>query len=418
MGIDICLTAKLPRNAPPEEVLSRAKAWIDQAARFVLVAPTTMLPTDDGSMIAASLFPQAQDVFVTASAGRLGLEARTNFPGPGYHDYVCTLAKGLAAHLGVVWEADDDTEYFDTGDWSALRGSMLSWLRRLAEVLLGDTENASGIALCMDMRHGFKVDAAVATPTGPRSRAWIEQVAADPMSGTDFFAWWDKGLTARTLRDRAVVRMWCDVHWTRPLTPESTGVLKDVNSCLEQANALDSELDLPWPEWRETLGQIESGIGERPASRAIVDANVRSGAMPRIGYRRAPVVHRLPGWELTLPGSLELQYGDEWVAFDETRSVRLTLMRASEDSAEERDPEEMIREQNPRAKLKIWTNGQAKFAAHLEKIVEEADSYYSLFVIGSSGPCLCLATITFVEDSDREWAMGVAQTIKRYSDPS
>lgn len=414
MGIDILLSATLPKNARPEGILARAKDWFEKAAAPVLADPPTIVEADDGPLLLVPLFPQSQPVLVRAKPGSLTLEARTNFPGPGYHDYICTQSKRLAKHLGVTWSAEDETEYFTSGDYADLQAHMLSWLQTLAAAVLKDLpQDDASYFLCMGLASGFDPAGAIVTPTGPRTRAWLERVSQDPTAGIDFFPWWDQGLTAATLRNRAHVRMWCDVHWSPPLTEASHATLEEIDRALADAHALDPTLDLPWPAWHEILEHLQSSTEERPPSMDMVEAKAAGQTRATLGYRRRPVTHQIDRWSVTLPGLFEEQDDEHgWVAFGDGKTVRLSALVANDSAKKITDPTTLITEGPPARDIIKWNTDNARLAAFYSTDEEDGEEYHLLNVFGTAGDTIAFATISFTEEADRDWAMQTARTLK------
>src|SRR4051812_25215601 len=92
----------------------------------------------------------------------------------------------------------------------------------------------------------FHHDGVVATPTGPRSRRWVSEVADAPGRGADIFPWLRRGIGADYYLGRALARMWTDVRWRPPgadayLLP----ILRETLPCRERARAADPSLDYP-----------------------------------------------------------------------------------------------------------------------------------------------------------------------------
>ena len=241
--------------------------------------------------------------------GELEVTAETAPVGPGYHaDALARLAPLL-----------DELEYAWTEAASDPRTAMAAWLA--AELASGATR------IGMPAARVFKIDAAVLTPLGPRDRAWVDAVIADPARGADAFAWWDAGAGQRE-RSRALLAMWHEVPWREPLDDAERELMERVDDDLTAAHAADPALVLPWAEWAELrllLGRtVDKDLRERAGDRE-----------PAIGYRRHPMDIELSGgWSIELGGAFVGHWEDDdarWWATDGERVVEFSSLTAPDE---------------------------------------------------------------------------------------
>ena len=113
----------------------------------------------------------------------------------------------------------------------------------------------------MPLDYSFPGQAGIVTPTGPRTRAWFEQMVEAPDRGIDFFPWWPEGVGAAFFLGRALCRLWQEVRWRTPITEDEGEFLMDVHLDLERAYHLDPGSAMPWREWRELLEYLNEYFG-------------------------------------------------------------------------------------------------------------------------------------------------------------
>jgi hypothetical protein len=315
--------------APGADPFAVARAC---AHALVPEAVVEALETTEGAAIAITLHPAAGPVELTQSGSALGLDANTGSAGPGYHALVCELADAIAEGAKLRWTAElDPALYFAHRDAAALERAQLAWLGQTAKDILALAERgASGFALCMPDGLEVAHDGLVATPLGPRDRAWVERVAEDPSSGVDAFAWWRPGQDAAYHLGVALTLMWLEVRWRKPLDARERAILDRAATSLERAHALEPSAAYPWAAWAELYELL--GEESLRATRAHLKAvEVGRGDATRIGYRRRAVRVTLSGgWSIAVPGELAERWDERgtWVGWDARRSLWITTAEA------------------------------------------------------------------------------------------
>jgi hypothetical protein len=231
----------------------------------------------------------------------------TSTVGPGYHRDVISRLAPILDELEYVWASDEE----------AADAAMLAWLA---------DELRAGTRLIGMPERIFKIDAPVLTPLGPRDRAWVDAVLADPARGADAFPWWKDGAGQRE-RSRALLAMWHEVAWREPVDDAERALMERVDTDL--AAAKKAGLDVPWAEWAE----LRMFIG------ADIDADIRTRAgdtEPTIGYRRHPMEVELSGgWTIELGGAFvgHWEEGDaRWWATDGDRVVEFSSLTADSET--------------------------------------------------------------------------------------
>lgn len=247
--------------------------------------------------------------------GVICFEARTNTVGPGYHAAVCDFLKALSQELRIDWipkgkigsdEAEvaaDETGYFESGDFNALREEMVRWFEALARIPRAELDE--GTAICMPLSSEFDCAGRIVTPMGAQPVTWFDAILADPeREAKAFFCWWNKAKDADYYLKRALHLMHCNIRWQRPLTQADAHWQADAVRCLREAYKRDASLKYPWREWLELLQWNK----ESEAQSKMVADRARSvpDSQARIGLRRETTTFYDQGefWKFKAPGRL------------------------------------------------------------------------------------------------------------------
>lgn len=361
MPIAISLIGHVPLS--PDRITRRAaRDWLDRAAVWfeslgdsVLDAVVARDPNDKPVLVVI-LHPAAIPVEIRlGGTGRVRVRAETSPAGPGYHIHLCERLRQFAKEFDIGWDEDacsDTTGYFTATDREACEAAFLDWLATVCAA--AKEHNGRGptlIGLPTDL--GFTGPGAVLTPLGPRDRAWLDAVAADPGAGRDFFPWWKPDPNVEFYRNRALARLWCEFPWRPPISEEEGELTDQIANDLATAYKLDPAGELPWREWLEVLAAIEGDEEEltvTPSDPSLTEAVTQRAwevdrSAPPIGYRRHPL--RLPltnGWSVELPGHFAQCWEDPrtFSGWDRTRTVWLHFAGFLKPDGSRPKPEEAI----------------------------------------------------------------------------
>lgn len=413
--------AWLGRRQPPDEMLKKMEAWVLEYCAD-LGASTFLGTRDDQPTLYCKLHPAAEDLEISlVNSTCIEATANTSSVGPGYHVFVCDMLRALGKRFNATWqgpseEYGDEADYFFSGDREAVFRHMTAWIRALSGLFFdGTLKHQEKIRLAMPLDIGFEWKAEAITPTGPRDSEWLKRTSQNGEAGRDFFSWWMPGLNAEYFLGRALVRMWSEVRWRKPINERERGVLGYVVDSLLTAYRLDPGLNYPWVEWAEMLAFLGRGDAEYDF--------VRQHALHSqsyIGYRRLDVSVQLPGfWWITLPGTFSDFEADEnhnYFALDPPREVWVTSYSFKGDLPKLLESHRAeVREEKP--ELVHEQNNYISSASIAHK-VDNGHEYYLLQAVGAGLGCRAVQSIIFTDPVEREWAIGVWKSLKPPQSPS
>jgi hypothetical protein len=361
----------------------------------------------DGTVVLmAGLHPAAEPLRITAYRyGRLVLSAATTGAGPGYHEYVCGIARNLEGTLGIRWVSrpgeGDWTTFWDSGDSQAVKMAMLIWLLKVARQAQPHMEEF-GIGLSMGTDVVFESDLPIQTPMGPRDRNWLAAITADPRAGYDIFPWWHTDQDAAFYLDRALCRMWTDVRWRVPVDDAETKTIDRVLDDLESAHRMDPSRSYPVREWQE-LAEYRT--------RSLPDLTQAAPEAPLVGYRRRPVRIGYHGWTLQIPGSLGTPLMED--GFFASDAVRKVAMFALNPKKGQMDTADFLERNFPSTKPGLMVadcDGVSARAAFVPP--ESADDAFMLSCAAAEPRSGLVLRIASKDDGDRDWAVETWRSLR------
>jgi hypothetical protein len=324
----------IPRLPPAAQLIEAAEARI-RSEHAEAVRWTRR--TDDattGSRLLVSLHPAAPELVLTAQdGGRVTATAVTSPVGPGYHTFACRLLRQLGEEIGIAWASPDAPEpsrdptgHFASGDRHDAERGHLGWLgATLARAAAARRTAPPAIHLGTPAGVRYTVDAALATPLGPRDDEWLARAASAPTRGRRRLALVHRHDGRRYRLLRALSLMWLEVRWRRPVDNAERGTLEEALRLLHRAYPLDPSLPYPWREWLELAGL--TGTSDPNATLVEERAAAVDPATPLVGYRRQQVTIAHEGWSLTVPGTFaERRTSEEWWGGEGGRRITLAAV--------------------------------------------------------------------------------------------
>lgn len=409
-------------GTPVDRVFDRAtleefERWISNVA-FEELEWTQWTEDDEGNpCLMMQLHPGAEPIMLSnCEDGSLLLAAATSSAGPGYHIFVCDLIRKMGQVHNLEWITDDEVEFYDetgyfcTGDKNKLYDEFATWIGALTSRVQELSRDGAKFHLAMPFDgHQFDVPEPILTQLGPRSMDWLDAVSRAPASGQDIFPWWEDGHGAEYHLGRAVCYMWNAVRWRDPLTENEAELMQSVLHHLDLAYSLDPDLKYPWQEWREILQYLGSQYEQAEMVEEMADRQCEAEEEHcPVGYRRHDVRKNLGGgWSVVIPGDFveELEEGQTFLAFDETRNVRVTCMSATDTSGNSLSAEDILR------KIKVFNDplkyeqGAVIGRAYFEQVSEADTAFFMLRGVTAASGTFTQVTVCFEREDQRQWAV-------------
>jgi len=405
-------------------MLEDFEKWLSNVA-FEELEWSQWTEDDEGNpCLMMQLHPGAEPMMLSnCEDGALLIAAATSSAGPGYHIFVCDLIRKMGQVFGLEWVTDDaveyydETGYFETGDKARLYEEFATWIGALTARVQELSRDGAKFHLAMPFDgHQFDVAEPILTQLGPRTMTWLESVAEQPARGQDIFPWWEDGHGAEYHLGRAVCYMWNAVRWRDPLTEGEAELLECVLGHLDSAYNLDPDLKYPWAEWYEII----TYLGTQYELNDLVEEKAAECCEEHVslGYRRRDVRKNLGGgWSVVIPGDFveELEEGQTFLAFDQTRNVRVTCMSASDTSGNSLDATEILK------KIKVYDDplkyeqGAVLGRAYFETVTEPESAFWMLRGVTAASGTFTQVTVCFESEDERQWAIDTWRSLDHRS---
>ena len=390
MGIDLQIRGRYARfpllAADAQTFLTHVQAWWAEHHGELLIERNGFLGLWNGTpSLGVSLHPGSENIAIMVPRrGFVEVSAKTSTAGPGYHMFVCDALHDLGEALRIRWDQPheqsyDEGYYFYTRSSSHIHEEMRNFVRNIARIALTSGEG-NALQLSMPSDWHFDVpDAYVLTPLGPRDSEWLEGASIDGNRGIDLFPWWHRGAGPHYWLGRALVQMWSEVRWRAPFTDEQAETMREVHAALATAYAAEQRLTYPWRAWSEIAHCLSL---DDELARTIHANATASAETPLIGYRRHDVIATIAeGWSVRVPGAFAQEWdGEVWVAWEPERAVRVQLFTRAETQPE---------------------------------TITHADGHWTLrCAVAGNDDTLALLTITFDDESHRDWAIATRDSLR------
>jgi hypothetical protein len=179
----------------------------------------------------------------------------------------------------------------------------------------------------------------------------------------------------------------------------------EAHALLSRAVELEPNLELPWAEWAELLGwiQAEGALADEVRHRAQIEPR-----RPRVGYRRRPIHHRLPGgWWITIPGNMHEGWEGAAIFYAQegSRSLWVSVLNGREAAA----PVALRRSGHALTHEGDGISGIAQVGR------DDDDPTLQIFsgqMFSTQLATGAVITITFVDPADAAWADAVWRSLR------
>ncbi len=407
--------------------LEEFERWISNVA-FDEMEWSQWTEDDEGNpCLMLLLHPGAEPIMLSPLADdELLVAAATSSAGPGYHIFICDLLRKLGQFYGLDWYAEeeseclDETGYFETGDKARLYEEFNRWMGALSKRVVELSKEGAKFHLAMPFDgHQFDVTEPILTQLGPRDMRWLQAVIKEPSLGRDIFPWWEDGHGAEYHLGRALCYMWNSLRWREPLTETEAELLETILRHLDSAYSLDPDLEFPWREWSQIIDFLGTNYELTAFVEEMADkSDLAFGRLSLVGYRRFDVRKNLGGgWSVAIPGTFveELEEGQTFLAYDETRNVRVTCMSATDSSGNTLDAAEILRKIRVIDDPISYEKGKVLGRAFFEKIEEEDATFWMLRGVSAASGTFAQVTICFEEEEEQPWALSIWRSLDHRS---
>ncbi len=419
MGLGLSVVADVPRHsllrrAPTQEQLFQDLA--EAVAEFSRHQPSPLedwqrsSPSHD--VLYVNLLPCEENVEFRLADGRVACQAKTSTGGPGYHAYLVDVLDALRDRLGLDWRseanAEDETGYLGHRAFPRLQAAMVEWLRGLGGHLCERADEMdSPLLLGMSLDFRPVTEAFAASQMGEWPREWFERLvtADEPELGRlaeQFFPWWERGVTAKTLRGLGLARSWVDLRWVVPADDNERRLCESVLGCFVRARELDGSLALPEAEVQELAALLAP------------DAPLRAPRPEGVGFLRRSMSLPIPGgWSIDLPGYYGAQLEDDggaqvyWFAGRTVRGSSLSFRAKTP-----RTPAEVLGAASAeKGELPLALSCRELSGKYTCSAAKDGDGFVLTAQVAKQDG-LCIVTIQFEGEADRAWAESAAASVR------
>jgi hypothetical protein len=378
-------------------------------------------PADSG--LEVYLHPAAERLELIRDGVAVICSAKTSTCGPGYHAYVVELLQRAGSKVGIDWTLDgdygDETGYWTDRSFERLQEQMAGWLHAVSGSIVKHAAEYQNLMINMPLGFPTLADGGkhtIITPIEPRTAEWFELAARSREEALrlapGFFPWWNHGQDGEFWRGLGLVWAWGNLSWSPPTSDEERATYQLVLTAFQRAAAAGAG-GLPNDEIDEVASLL--------AADEDTDLPPADSFPMRIGYRRRRLRRPLTGrWQVTLPGYFyhgEENDGGTVVYWYGDRTVRGSSFTVTRRDGRAATAAEMVANmtppENPDAEVIDERASDPPGWATVEWKDDENGCYWEL--TGQTGAVndLCLTTICYEDEADREWAVNTWRTVSR-----
>lgn len=345
---------------------------------------------------------------------------QTNLAGPGFHAYIVDFLEKFAQAYNLSFNIDDETNYFTHRNFEQLQEHFNGWLRGLINTSLTqlNSENYSSLIICWNESF-FPINRAetVITPMGRFPIAKLSEYCQSQDSikefAKEFFVWNELEKDARFYRNNALVILWAKCCFMPSSRSNFDAIINGkIISLLEKAAACDSSLPFPKREYSE-LCKLH-GVNENP----IVDSTPDYSFVESIGYRKEQVRYYIGNLIITISGNYlaERQKQGDHVWYDGRglvegwHELRLSAFKGKKTESKFFPPLFDGAVEKPIILNLQGLKCKAAYIGKAEKLFKNKP-YYSVVAQANSHKQICLLTLSFDKESEKDWAFAILKNI-------
>lgn len=225
----------------------------------------------------------------------------TTIFGPGFHAMAIHFCERLAKKAGLALTVNDETDYFRTRDFDALKHACVEWFGLLVQGVSQNRQEqteAHDHYLCWALDKYRLKDSlpGVITPGGFYRYDQLRLMAQNiEKAADDFFVLFPNPCRdALHYRNLAMNKLWCDFRFTADEADQALG--NEIAGELEIAAQLDPALPFP----KKAYHELCTLLGRREMDLANVAGDDR---FPSVGFRKFTIRHEIGHWTIVMHGS-------------------------------------------------------------------------------------------------------------------
>lgn len=186
-------------------------------------------------------------------------EAQSNIAGPGLHKAIVDFIDELQQICKQKFHVNDETEYYDTRDFSALKTAFYNWFKSVLRLVEEEKQKGEleSLMICWDLNKYYpeEIKGTVVSPWGRINPEvvlpLIESVGVESIA-KELIIWSEEEKDARFYRNSALNALWEDCYFMPSSRSETDYAINgEIIDCLEKAIALDPTLPIPKKEYVE-----------------------------------------------------------------------------------------------------------------------------------------------------------------------
>jgi hypothetical protein len=338
------------------------------------------------------------------------VSAKTNSAGPGYHAYLVDMLKELCV---APIEVEDDTGYWDNGDYGMLQEEMGKWLRGLSKEIINMSRSGgySNIAVSLAL-DSTPVDSnhLACCPLGYFDIDFFERAQKGDADGSEFFVWWNRQQDALLFKNSALNTILCEINWLPPETDDEHKNIETALSCLERAYEMDPDMDYPAAEWLE-LAQLSGN----KALLKTVRSRFKEIGKAELGYRRNCVRSLVNDWSIIRDGQMHFDCEEDgtMVWWDDNRTIRASTLsvQRKDGKVDSKALLEYAIDGEPNNSQFSLRDAQIAAAIQHTQIEENGEPLWQTRLTAALGNELLILSIYYIDEADRKWATKICASV-------